>query len=600
MFDLKRRLVPTALLAGLFSAANVAFGGDTVPAETAQRFVIAPDLGVVVESRPDAPAVLRATGRQVDLESQTLWHYMCGSAPDDADLQELRDIAIQASVTADTQPPTRLLSLGRSPLAAGTGLDIVWSVQGSIPTEAATALETVAQYIESKFSDDVTVTINISMFDFGNPNVIGSTGSNYVTVTYPDARDGLVADMDGNDEIQAFLPLGTTVPVRYDGASTTVTAETRVFATRANFNAGMGTTGGSAASMQFNTGFAFDYDPSNGVPGNRMCFQSVAAHEVGHALGFTSGVDFRFNDIEVLDLYRFQWTDGADDYNPDNTGEFQTTTRTASFNSPNDDAISDIIVAEHRMADGSPDQASHFRSGWPAIMDPNLAFGQTFYPEFYREADTDMFDAIGWDYPKIIIPAPITVPPPEGTFKNRYLTFAPGNQVEPVAFQLELVTGPGLPGVLGWIDAPDASGISRVVDAPVIRNWTETVVQVADCEIVPAATYLLRSTPDLVLFSNDLPLQTVLAPSDGRFWGDVVGSFDSIAQEWTGPDQNVTGQDIVAVLQRFQVKPSAPPLTWVDIHPQVPDGAANGPDILQVVNAFSLKPYPFVAPSDCP
>lgn len=590
-------ILAVALFAGPVVGVS-AWGGDGVPADAAERFVVHRDLAAVVESRPAELAVLSATGAAAVIESETVWRYMCGSVTADADLNKLQQIAIKASRLAEEQP-TQQLSVGRAKGLAG-GLDIVWNVTGSIPGDAATALEAVAQHIEGLFADDVTVTINVQMFDFGNPSVIGSTGSNYVTVNYPDARDGLVADMDGDDTLQSLLPLGSTIPVRYDGTSDTVTPETRVFVTRANFNAAMGTVSGSAASMQFNTGFSFDYDPSNGVSGSQMCFRSVAAHEVGHALGFTSGVDFRVNDIETLDFYRFQRTDGTGDYNPDNTAEFQATARTASFNSPNDDANSDIVTAEHRMADGSPNQASHFREGWPAIMDPTLAFGVTFFPDYYRTADLDMFDAIGWDYPLVVIAPPITAPPPDNTLKNRYVSFAPANPDDAVAIQIELLTGLGTPGILGWVDAPNASGVSRVVDAPVIRNWTETVVHISDCEIVPAATYALRSTPDQLLFSADLNVQTIFLPTDGRLWGDVVGPFDGIAQEWSGPDQSVGGTDIVAVLQRFQTKPTAPPLHWVDLNPQVSDGVVNGSDVLQVVNAFALKPYPFVAPSNCP
>src|SRR5262245_18385950 len=103
----------------------------------------------------------------------------------------------------------------------------------------------------------------------------------------------------------------------------------------------------------------------------------------------TSGVDFRFRDMEVLDLFGFQRTDGAGDYNPDTTAEFQVQARRCAFNAANDDHNSDLISAEYRISDGNPYQASHFREQTPNIglMDPAIGAGQTFYPAFYSTAD---------------------------------------------------------------------------------------------------------------------------------------------------------------------------------------------------------------------
>jgi hypothetical protein len=49
-------------------------------------------------------------------------------------------------------------------------------------------------------------------------------------------------------------------------------------------------------SITFSSDFAFDFDPTNGISNNTIDFLSVATHEIGHALGFVSGVD----DYDVL------------------------------------------------------------------------------------------------------------------------------------------------------------------------------------------------------------------------------------------------------------------------------------------------------------
>ena len=77
------------------------------------------------------------------------------------------------------------------------------------------------------------------------------------------------------------------------------------------------------------------------------------------------------------------------------------------FNNPNDDANSDLIVREHRMSDGDPWQASHFREQGSniGIMDPAQANGETYVGRgYFTQADLDVFDFIGYDYPPCAAP----------------------------------------------------------------------------------------------------------------------------------------------------------------------------------------------------
>ncbi|MEP0847741.1 MAG: immunoglobulin domain-containing protein, partial [Phycisphaerae bacterium] len=75
----------------------------------------------------------------------------------------------------------------------------------------------------------------------------------------------------------------------------------------------------------------------------------------------------------------------------------------------------DIISNEYRMSDGSPYQGSHFReqsSPHIGLMDPAIAGGETWYPNYFLSADLNMFDAIGWDYPPCAAPSINTQPQP--------------------------------------------------------------------------------------------------------------------------------------------------------------------------------------------
>ncbi|MCO6438229.1 MAG: trypsin-like peptidase domain-containing protein [Phycisphaerae bacterium] len=194
---------------------------------------------------------------------------------------------------------------------------------------------------------------------------------------------------------------------------------------------------------------------------------------------------------------------------------------------------------------------------------------------------------------------------PIGTWamtKSRYISFSPNNGADPVNFQVEMLAGPGSPGMVGWVDVPDGNGIARLRSTPITPAplWAEAVIHIGDCAIVPGAQYGIRATFDGTNFSDEYGVSTTPQPSDGRLWGDTVGSFDSGTQTWNPPNGTVNGFDIVAVLERFANDPSAPHMTWVDVNPQIPDKVANGTDVLQVVNAFSQGPYPFVTPDNCP
>lgn len=556
-----------------------------------------PDRLILVEPGPIEQAVLYADGSSINLESETVWRYMCGSNTADLTIEDMRTHVqrIQAGFAEarNDDPPAAASS--------ETGLNIVWSIGTGLSTEARAALETAAQYIERQFGDPITVTISVQMINFGNPGIIGSTGSYYAGAPdWSTTRTGLIDDMDGDDTIQDFLPSGTTIPVRYNASSDTVTNETRVWFTKANFNAAIGSSPGSAASMSFNSQFNFDFDPSNGVSIGSTDFQSVVVHEVGHALGFVSAADFRNNDIEALDIFRFQNTDGLGDHNPDTEAEFGTTARTVDFNNLNDDATSDLISAQYRMEDGSPYQASHFRTSVSAIMDPNIGAGQTFFPNFFRSADLDMFDAIGYDYPAL--PQPSVPLLPDGAPKNRYISFLPENGDFETAFQVEITDGPGALGVLGWAGEPDAEGHSAIIDqAFYTADWPDPV-HVGDCEIVPVATYEVRGiilgfdeeNPDH--FSPSREISTIPQPG-AKFWADVAGE---LLGSWTPPNGVTNFQDVFSILQTFSVDPFAPPKTWTDLHPETPNRIVNIDDVLQAILAFQGFSYPWSQPSNCP
>lgn len=372
---------------------GTAFGQAAAP-DALLKATVVPGLNprAIVETGV-RPATL-PDGRVVAMPSQEVWKPVCwAGSPGSTTGEQLA--AMAASHRA-------LMSEGEVTIVNNSsnraGLDLVFVLGGSVPAAATPAFAAAEAYLESQFTGDtMTVTVSVSFASLGS-GIIGGTGSVMGYLSWSDSRSTLVGGMDGSDSIQSSLPSGSTIPVHY--STGTITNENRVFWTWANFKANGGSVAGNDASMQYSTNFPFDYDPSNGVTAGTISLQDVIIHETGHALGFTSGVDFRLNDIEVIDVFRFRRTDGSSDLNPDTTTEFGTHPRWAVFNNPNEDVNFDTIASEYRLSDGSPWQASHFREQTPAIgiMDPAFSYGETFYPTFLRTSDMTVFDAIGYDW----------------------------------------------------------------------------------------------------------------------------------------------------------------------------------------------------------
>ena len=385
-------LVVLSSLCGLAAA----HGGDVSavegPLKTSEifpRYVV--DEGMV-------PVTLYSTGEVVESPAFSVWKPACGTpagAMSVADLEAI--VAEHDRIVATGETHT----INNSSHLRDGGFDVIFNVSGSVPSGADGAFALAEAYLEATFSDPITVTISVTFQNLGN-GVLGATNSTSLLRTYSEVRSGLIADMDADDTIRALLPEGSTIPVRYNSNSDSVNNEASIIVTRPEINASIGSVGGGSGSMVYNTAFSWDFDPSNGVPSSRWSFVDVIVHETGHALGFVSEADNpSASDMTMLDLARFQRTDGTGDYNPDTAAEWTTAPRLVDYNSPNDQQILDLVDAEYRMSDGTPYQASHWRQQNPAIgnMEPALANGLTFFPDYFTDNAIATFDFIGYDFP---------------------------------------------------------------------------------------------------------------------------------------------------------------------------------------------------------
>ncbi len=377
-----------------------------------------------IAGQPES-SIIGWTGQQEVHDTYTLWRPMCGSNAAGWTTDTLKHIAEDHAAKMADQANIVTIDTPRTGTRAG-GINIVFNINASgAPAGYQTAFTAAEAYLEAQFADPITITINVSWASLGS-GILGATGSNYQSgVSWATSRTMLVNSMGADDVIQAFLPTGSTIPVRFTGSSATITNVSTVDWTRGNYKAaGGGLSGGTEGNMQLSTNFSWDFDSSNGVGGGLVPLTDVLVHEVTHALGFVSVVDQQATSfINPLDAFRFARStrSGISNTNPTTNADFQTFAREVSFNNPtNDDANTDLVSAEYRMSDGSPWQASHFYEQGSTyassigIMEPAISNG-TFYPNYYKASDKNVMSALGYDTTPPCTPPTITTHPSSQT-----------------------------------------------------------------------------------------------------------------------------------------------------------------------------------------
>lgn len=296
---------------------------------------------------------------------------------------------------------------------------------------ALAAFNRAAAQWEAFIADPITVTIDADLSDTLDAGVIGSASSVIVSLDYTLIRNALVADAAGeaDDGIVASLPTAAQFSAFLP---TGFGLDGNLSANKANIKALGGTGfdaafGATDATITFNSDFSFDFDNSDGVGFGLFDFETVAAHEIGHALGFTSvvdeidtliaardmGTDISGSALTIsprtLDLFRFE--DGSAN-DPNSAAEFTTAARNLV---PGDVAIFDEVLVtaitggEGRLSTGLTQgdgrQASHWRDNnlsgvLIGALDPTLAPGEVFA---ITAADARVLDLIGYD---ILSPIP--------------------------------------------------------------------------------------------------------------------------------------------------------------------------------------------------
>jgi hypothetical protein len=170
--------------------------------------------------------------------------------------------------------------------------------------------------------------------------------------------------------------------------------------------------GGADAAITFNSTFSYYYGPGD-VPAGLYDLQTAATHEIGHALGFSSNVDwidnlYNYTGLSVspkpLDLFRFRTADL-----PLAQTDFANAPR--SLEPGVDASLSDGVSANSMSTGiflGDGFGASHWKRSvyadqYIGVMDPALSSGMS---RSITSADIRALELIGYDLQGTDIPAP--------------------------------------------------------------------------------------------------------------------------------------------------------------------------------------------------
>lgn len=313
--------------------------------------------------------------------------------------------------------------VGLSP-ATASALEFNFRPEAGTAAEAILGFQEAGDLWADLYDDDVTINVDIGFRELG-PQILGQTSSVRHTAGYGAVRTALTNDATSaeDEQVVASLPAGPALAIRMNrtsnsphgpGNATTFVdndgdANNRtIWMTRANAKAlGLiaGDDPGTDASITFNSGFNWDFDASDGVAGDAFSFVFVAAHEIGHALGFVSGVDILdgnspphggpfadhlFTFVSPVDVYRYSTAsvgDGA------GTIDWSADTRRKYFARDGGTGDRGAFSTGRNFGDGR--QASHWRDDEGlGIMDPTAGRGEIGE---ITALDIEMFDAIGYD-----------------------------------------------------------------------------------------------------------------------------------------------------------------------------------------------------------
>ena len=269
---------------------------------------------------------------------------------------------------------------------------------------------------------DVTVRLRFEGFEPGNP-VLASATSYRSDYDYAAVRDALGPGLGPGAD--ALLQPGDTFTYLANGDGSLGRSRTLSVnsATAKQLRLTPNASGKVDGEVSFNSGMAFDFDPSDGIAPDAYDFEGILMHEIGHILGFHSSTGQSDQVLAsresptLLDLFRFSdlsLATGAAlgiDYMPDLSDD----ARAKYFlGASGVEGAPLTAIPQSTGAHGDGAQPSHWKAGLDlGLMDPFFHRGEERAQ--WGANDLMFFDAIGYDLcceqGAESEPAPVPIPP---------------------------------------------------------------------------------------------------------------------------------------------------------------------------------------------
>ncbi len=246
------------------------------------------------------------------------------------------------------------------------------------PAAFKTVVNNVVQYLQSQFTDHVTINIAVGYGEVGGYKLAsGALGESltYLTSTsYASVKSALTADAKTADDAAAVATLPATSPV--NGTFWMSTAEAKATGLLGTSSSLDGYVGFAAASL-------FDYDNSNGVSAGLYDFYGTVAHEItevmGRALLAGGTIGSTPNGYYPLDLFHYS-ANGVRDFSGTTPGYFSINGGATNLGSFNTNPGGDF-------------------GDWASSVghDAFLAFSPSGVVNAISQNDLRELDVLGWD-----------------------------------------------------------------------------------------------------------------------------------------------------------------------------------------------------------